>query len=451
LSTFIIYKFLEIKTIAVDLIKFIENLYNKIGMDNTIQEQSFQSPIPVKRTHLPLILVILGVLKLLFVITFSFSVLRQMQFMNSSQDISFNPSLSYLLIGVATLIALAEIGIGIFFTRKQKIVPLTKNYKIASIALLVGGLLLFGIVNSYLIQLVISPIYNLTSEPLSDKQEGSKNSPVEIPDGTIEYIDSDTGIIKGQITDLALKPLGGVTVYEQNRKISTQTDSNGLFAFENVIPGQVMLNFTHTGYSAPIQGFNISAGMKITKKFTMSTVGTETGGVEGMVTLNSAPQQNIEVFTFAGGKIVKAVTDNSGKYILQGISPDDGYRIIAAKENYSPISEIVIVSSKINTKVDFNFATKLKGITVNGFISNTEGKIITNATVGFGYNSLLKTYNSSTGSDATGFYQTGDWQQSPWPSKIPIEVSAPGYKIIKDEISPVVGTSYIKHYVLEKN
>ena len=136
---------------------------------------------------------------------------------------------------------------------------------------------------------------------------------------------------------------------------------------------------------------------------------------------------------------------------MQNIPPEDGYRIVAAKDTYSPISDIVTVSSKINTKVNFNFTTKLKGITVNGFISNTEGEIITNATVGFGYNSLLKTYSSSTGSDATGFYQTGDWQQSPWPSKIPIEVSAPGYKMIQDEISPVVGNSYIKHYILEKN
>lgn len=183
----------------------------------------------------------------------------------------------------------------------------------------------------------------------------------------------------------------------------------------------------------------------------MSTIGAEAGGVEGRVTLNNTLQQNIEVFTFAGGQIIKATTDINGNYVLQNIPPEDGYRIVAARENYSPISEIVSVSSKINTKVDFNFATKLKGITVNGFISNKEGEIITNATVGFGYNSLLKTYSSSTGSDATGFYQTGDWQQSAWPNKIPIEVSATGYKTIKDEISPVVGTAYIKHYVLEKN
>lgn len=250
---------------------------------------------------------------------------------------------------------------------------------------------------------------------------------------------------------MSLKPLSNVSVSEQNRKISTKTDSNGFFIFENVIPGQVLLSLTSPGYSSPIQGFNISAGMKIKKKFTMSTIGTEAGGVEGIVTFNNAPQQNIEAFTFAGGKIVKTVTDINGKYILQGIQPDDGYRIVAAKENYSPISKLVTVSSKIDTKVDFNFTTKLKGITVNGFISNNVGEIITNATVGFGYNSLLKTYSSSTGSDATGFYQTGDWQQSPWPSKISIEVSAPGYKTIKDEISPVVGTSYIRHYILEKN
>jgi len=310
---------------------------------------------------------------------------------------------------------------------------------------------MFGIVNSFLVQSVISPIYNITSQPLLNNQEGTSGTSSETSDTTIEYIDSENGIIEGHITDLALKPLNDVTVYEQNRKISTKTDSNGFFTFDNVIPGQVMLSFTLPGYSSPIQGFTISAGMKIKKKFTMSTIGTEAGGVEGMVTLNNSPQQNVEVFTFAGGRIIKTATDSNGKYILQDIPPKDGYRIVAAKETYSPISELITVSSKINTKADFNFTNKLKGITVNGFISNTEGEIITNATVGFGYNSLLKTYSSSTGSDATGFYQTGDWQQSPWPNKIPIEVSAPGYKMTKDEITPVVGTSYIKHYILEKN
>lgn len=451
MSTPTIYKFSEIKTIAIDLLKFIENLYNK-NVANSSQEQSQQSPIPViiKRTHLPLVLIILGILILLFVITFSFSVLRQMQFLNSSLDTSFNPTLSYSLLGFATLIAIAEIGMGVFFARKQKTAPLTKNYKMASIALLIGGLLLFGIVNASLVQSVISPIYNLT-KPLLGDQEGAKNTPSETSDTNIEYINSENGIIEGHITDLALKPLSDVTVYEQNRKISTKTDSSGFFTFENVTPGQVMLSLTSPGYTSSIQGFNISAGMKIKKKFTMSTIGAEAGGIEGRVTLNNTPQQNIEVFTFAGGQIIKATTDINGNYVLQNIPPEDGYRIVAAKENYSPISEIVTVSSKINTKVDFNFATKLKGITVNGFISNKEGEIITNATVGFGYNSLLKTYSSSTGSDATGFYQTGDWQQSPWPNKIPIEVSATGYKTIKDEISPVVGTAYIKHYVLEKN
>lgn len=423
-------------------------------MDTPMQTQSNQPSATLslqKKTYLPIVLVILGILKLLFVITFSLSALRRMQFLNSSLDTSFNPALSYSLIGVAILIAIVEIAIGVFFTRKQKTAPLTKNYKIASIALLIGGPLLFGIVNASLVQSVISPIYNLTNQPLLDDQEGAKNAPLEISDTTIEYINSENGIIEGYVTDLALKPLNNVTVYEQNRKISTKTDSNGFFTFENVIPGQVMLNLTSLGYSSPTQGFNISAGMKIKKKFTMSAVGTEDGGVEGMVTLNNAPQQNIEVFTFTGGKIVKTITDIGGKYILQDIPPDDRYRIVAVKESYSLISKLVAVSSKINTKVDFNFTTKLKGITVNGFISNKEGEIITNATVGFGYNALLKTYSSSTGSDATGFYQTGDWKQSPWPSKIPIEVSAPGYKTIKDEISPVVGTTYIRHYTLEKN
>ena len=417
----------------------------EVGTTTQIQSLQLSGP-PQNKTHLPLVLIILGILKLLFVIAFGFSVLPQMNFLNSSLDTSFNPFLSYSLLGVTTLIAITDIGVGVFLTRKQKIAPLAKNYKMASVVLLIGGLLLFGTVNAFLVQSVISPIYNLTGN-LQD----AKNIPSETSDTTIEYINSENGIIEGYVTDLSLKPLNDVTVYEQNRKISTKTDSNGFFTFEDVTPGQVMLSLTSPGYTSPIQGFNISAGMKIKKKFTLSTIGTEAGGVEGIVTVNNVPQQNIEVFTFVGGKITKTVTDTSGKYVLQNIPPEDGYRIVAAKDNYSPISDIVTVSSKINTKVNFNFTTKLKGITVNGFISNTEGEIITNATVGFGYNSLLKTYSSSTGSDATGFYQTGDWQQSPWPSKIPIEVSAPGYKMIQDEISPVVGNSYIKHYILEKN
>lgn len=422
-------------------------------MDNSIQEQSSHpsTPIADKRTYLPLVLIILGVIKLLFVCFFGFSVLRQMQFLRSSLYATFSPLLSYTLLVVAALIATTEIVIGVFFTRKQRTIPLTRNNKFAVIALLIGGFLMFGIVNSFLVQSVISPIYNLVSQPPLKNQEEASGTSSDTSDTVIEYINSDNGIIEGHITDLALTPLKDVTVYEQNRKISTKTDSSGFFSFDNITPGQVMLSFTLPGYSSPIQGFNISSGMKIKKKFTMSTIGAEAGGVEGIATINNAPQQNVEVFTFAEGRIIKTVTDSSGKYVLQGIPPGDGYRVVAVKENYSPISKIVTVSSKINTKTDFNFTYKLKGITVNGFISNTEGIIITNATVGFGYNLLLKTYSSSVGSDATGFYQTGDWQQSPWPNKIPIEVSAPGCKMIKDEITPVVGTSYIKHYILEKN
>lgn len=167
-------------------------------MANSSQEQSLQIPTPVyKKTLLPLVLIILGILKLLFVITFSFSVLRQMQFLNSSLDTSFNPAFSYFLVGVATLIAITEISIGVSFTRKQKIAPLTKNYKIASITLLIGGLLLFGIVNAYLVQSVISPIYNLTNKPLFNDQKDGRNTPSETSDTIIEYMNSENGIIKG--------------------------------------------------------------------------------------------------------------------------------------------------------------------------------------------------------------------------------------------------------------
>ena len=230
-------------------------------MDNSIQEQSSQPPTPVvdKRTHLPLVLIILGVIKLLFVFFFSFSVLRQMQFLSSSLDTTFSPLLSYTLLLVATLIATTEIVVGVFFTRKQRTTPLTRNNKFTVIALLIGGFLMFGIVNSFLVQSVISPIYNITSQPLLNNQEGTSGTSSETSDTTIEYIDSENGIIEGHITDLALKPLNDVTVYEQNRKISTKTDSNGFFTFDNVIPGQVMLSFTLPGYSSPIQGFTISA------------------------------------------------------------------------------------------------------------------------------------------------------------------------------------------------
>lgn len=342
--------------------------------------------------------------------------------------------------------------------RKEKFSLNRKNI-ILFVLLIVG--LIFYIRYYTVIASVLSSVYPSTkSQSLTEKSWNIKNTPApEFTDASIEYIKSRYCIIEGQVTDLALKPLKNVLIFEKDGNLSTRTDDNGYYIFKDISPSLYYLTLDLPGYKSSSDGIRVNAGMKIKKNFIMSTIGVETGGVEGIVTDNNRPQQNIEISTLIGGKIVKTKTDINGRYILQDIPPTNNgnkYRIVATKDNYMPISKFIEVSSKVNTKLDFAFSNKLKGIYFSGFLTTSEDNTSsitsipttpTNVTIRFTYNRSFDIKYASV----PGFYETlGDWQMFPLPNRIAIEISAPGYRTILDEISPKQGTSYIKNYTLKK-
>lgn len=328
---------------------------------------------------------------------------------------------------------------------------------VAWIIIMIIGLTAYTKYGSIIITTVI-PADSYSQNQTPTRSELKKYASNKIfTDGEITQTNSKLGIIEGKVADLALRPLEGVSVFEKNRKISTRTDRDGNFNFDNLSSGPVSLIFTLAGYTSPEVGFHMYDGLKIKNGYIMKTVGSEMGGIDGIVRLNGALQENTDVFIILNKKILSTKTDNSGYYIFKEIPPTkngDQIPIIALRDGYAPIRESTEVSSGVDTKFDFDLTTKVEVASLVGFLLldniDLNARITTEkdaATIKVKTNRTINT--SYVG--IPGFYDVlSTSQMYPFPKEIDIEISAPGYKTIVDKIIPKQGATYFKNYIMSK-
>lgn len=129
-------------------------------------QQSLPAIQETKRSHLPLILIILGILESIQPLTMIFTVIPRLSKLYQNLNISgYNPIMSYGLIGAIVLIALMQIIYGVMLMSKQKstgsLIEIQK--KVAKILLIIG-VAVTVISAPIMIGYVITPIYKLTND-----------------------------------------------------------------------------------------------------------------------------------------------------------------------------------------------------------------------------------------------------------------------------------------------
>ena len=113
---------------------------------------------------MPLILIIVGILESIQPGAMIFTVIPQLATLNKNlNNTSYNPIISYGLIGIILLFALAQIvyGVMLFIKQKQTGTLDAKQKKIAKVLLIAGIVATFANVPIAIIS-VLTPIYNVS-------------------------------------------------------------------------------------------------------------------------------------------------------------------------------------------------------------------------------------------------------------------------------------------------
>lgn len=132
--------------------------------DQPISQAEFMAIQQNKHSHIPLILIILGVLELIQSLIMVFTVILLSTEYERLNIGGYNPVMSYGLFGVVILIAMAQILLGAVFMFKQKNTGMISDQqkKIAKILLIVGVVVMVATI-PIMINSILFPIYHLTN------------------------------------------------------------------------------------------------------------------------------------------------------------------------------------------------------------------------------------------------------------------------------------------------
>ncbi len=93
-------------------------------------------------------------------------------------------------------------------------------------------------------------------------------------DGIDVKASDDTGVIRGIVVDASIVPIANVVVSIQGRELSTTTNENGAFGFQDLEPGTYFLDAQKPGYEPVQSSTEVEAGVDLPPivKFQMSTL-----------------------------------------------------------------------------------------------------------------------------------------------------------------------------------
>jgi hypothetical protein len=142
------------------------------------------------------------------------------------------------------------------------------------------------------------------------------------------------GEIIGQVTDSATDdPIQGATVSYAGA--TTTTDAEGDYMLADVMPGEVLVTISKTGYATVSRTQSVTGGAASTLDVALAPPGTITGKV-----VNSATSEGIAgaIVTHGGGT---TTTDASGDYTIAGI-PSGSQTLVASANGYNSSPEQVV-------------------------------------------------------------------------------------------------------------
>lgn len=137
----------------------------QVTSNNESNQSLIENPsIASKKSFLPLLLIILGIIELLFP-ALMLNIVIQLGSLYRELEISPNPALrAYILIGLFALFSLVEIIYGFILHRGQKSSELTLRQRRTAQALIFIGIVMFWLGMPLWVGAIFTPIYNLTSQ-----------------------------------------------------------------------------------------------------------------------------------------------------------------------------------------------------------------------------------------------------------------------------------------------
>lgn len=276
-------------------------------------------------------------------------------------------------------------------------------------------------------------------------------SPIEI---TLPVSEVPTGSFCGYITDYAKKPITGVSVYESERDISTTTDENGHYCFENIEAGKIIITYNVEGYQTGTQHHTALIAFEPIRylNISLATIGNDPGGINGTTIDEETknPIENVEIMMLLNGEIISTFSDENGYYYFSNLSPTTdsiiGYRLLVAKDGYVIKELSADVSSNITTRKDIELQLLGKYCSMGGFLIDDSGEPVDDA-----YFELSRFGSYSRSSAGGGTYGGGSFWSSNLPCKYNVKITAEGYKTLEDEVTLSEGLTLVKHYTLTKN
>ena len=178
-------------------------------------------------------------------------------------------------------------------------------------------------------------------------------------------LEPNPGSVVGIVTSAATgNPVQGAFVYLQQNAVeivSTFTDANGGYAFNNLLTGPSTIVVSASGYQQAIQGAYVVSGETLTDNFQLlpnpaSVTGVVTDATTGNP-LGGATVKLIQTsFYFAATQ-----TDDQGRYSISGIAPNT-YELRANHSGFQPHSENITFEAGQAETVDFSLNTPIGSI-----------------------------------------------------------------------------------------
>jgi hypothetical protein len=199
-----------------------------------------------------------------------------------------------------------------------------------------------------------------------------------------EQIDPSLPSIRGLVVDSNGVPMSGVLVNLSGAEnAQTQTDSDGLFSFANLIEGSnysvqpQLVGYLFTEYSSDFLG--------VTGENTVVFIGTASAHqIAGRVTDPIGSGVAGVTITLEGAAADQTITDTDGYYLFTGLPADGSYFVTPSNEgvSFSPIQHSVAALTSDVGELDFiAFAPTAATVSVGGRVMTSDGQGIYKATV----------------------------------------------------------------------
>jgi hypothetical protein len=257
-----------------------------------------------------------------------------------------------------------------------------------------------GIVSNLMIKPFYEPaltITNVVSSTNFADDSGNEDTLTGSNETWTQHLSPTLSSISGQVATSNYNPIAGVTI-SSSTGLTTTTDANGNYTFNNLQPGSYTLTPTKSGCTFSPASLTVSVPPNATSQNFTGTCGSSPSSITGQViTSNNSPISGVIITSNTG---LTTTTDATGNYTVSNLQPGS-YTLTPTKSSctFSPASRIVSVPPNATGQNFTGTCASSNSGTLVGIIYHTRtGQRIAGANVTACTGAKLVT-------DARGFYR----------------------------------------------